>query len=189
MKSKSVNFSASNAKRSVKFASVNENSLHVAFDNNDCLFTFWANSEWSCERYTGLFAIRHVYSPAFYSLMWMHLKNYLFLHIISVAIQGFIITMYQFTYATAVYIFVQIFQKLVDPRSSRNCPLLSTTIRWLIMFSSYQLFVNVGLGTFCAVRKHITVHASHVDVRLNGAFNVLLVMAIFNWLNRKINFS
>ncbi len=30
MKSKSVNFSASNAKRSVKFASVNENSLHVA---------------------------------------------------------------------------------------------------------------------------------------------------------------
>ncbi len=30
MKSKSVNFSASNAKRSVKFASVNENSLHAA---------------------------------------------------------------------------------------------------------------------------------------------------------------
>ncbi len=29
MKSKSVNFSASNAKRSVKFASVNENSLHA----------------------------------------------------------------------------------------------------------------------------------------------------------------
>ncbi len=28
MTSKSVNFSASNAKRSVKFASVNENSLH-----------------------------------------------------------------------------------------------------------------------------------------------------------------
>ncbi len=30
MKSKSVNFSASNAKRSVKFASVNENSLLAA---------------------------------------------------------------------------------------------------------------------------------------------------------------
>ncbi len=30
MKSKSVNFSASNTKRSVKFASVNENSLHAA---------------------------------------------------------------------------------------------------------------------------------------------------------------
>ncbi len=30
---------------------------HLAFDNNDCLFTFWANSEWSCERHTGLFAI------------------------------------------------------------------------------------------------------------------------------------
>ncbi len=30
MKSKSVNFSASNAKRSVKFASVNENSVHAA---------------------------------------------------------------------------------------------------------------------------------------------------------------
>ncbi len=30
MKSKSVNFSASNAKRSVKFTSVNENSLHAA---------------------------------------------------------------------------------------------------------------------------------------------------------------
>ncbi len=30
MKSKSVNFSASNAKRSVKFASVNENSLRAA---------------------------------------------------------------------------------------------------------------------------------------------------------------
>ncbi len=30
MKSKSVNFSASTAKRSVKFASVNENSLHAA---------------------------------------------------------------------------------------------------------------------------------------------------------------
>ncbi len=29
MKSKSVNFSASNAKRSMKFASVNENSLHA----------------------------------------------------------------------------------------------------------------------------------------------------------------
>ncbi len=76
MKSKSVNFSASNAKRSVKFASVNENSLHVAFDNNDCLFTFWANSKWSCERHTGLFAIHCVYSSAFYSLMWMHLKHF-----------------------------------------------------------------------------------------------------------------
>ncbi len=72
MKSKSVNFSASNAKRSVKFASVNENSLHAAIDN-DCLFTFWANSEWSCERHTGLFAIHCVYLSAFYSLMWMHL--------------------------------------------------------------------------------------------------------------------
>ncbi len=69
MKSKSVNFSASNAKCSVKFASVNENLLHAAFDNNDCLFTFWVNSEWSCERHTGLFAIRCVYS-----LMWMHLN-------------------------------------------------------------------------------------------------------------------
>ncbi len=68
-----VNFSASNDKRSVKFASVNENSLHAAFDNNDCLFTFWANSEWSCERHTGLFAIC-VYSSVFYSLMWTHLK-------------------------------------------------------------------------------------------------------------------
>ncbi len=37
MKSKSVNFSVSNAKRSVKFASVNENSLRAALDNNDCL--------------------------------------------------------------------------------------------------------------------------------------------------------
>ncbi len=40
MKLKSVNFSASNAKCSVKFASVNENLSHAAFDNNDCLFTF-----------------------------------------------------------------------------------------------------------------------------------------------------
>ncbi len=48
MNSKSVNFSASNAKRRVKFASVNENLSHAvnenlshaAFDNNDCLFTF-----------------------------------------------------------------------------------------------------------------------------------------------------
>ncbi len=39
MKLKSVNFSASNAKRSVKFASVNEKSLHATFDK-DCLFTF-----------------------------------------------------------------------------------------------------------------------------------------------------
>ncbi len=75
MKLKSVNFSASNAKCNVKFASVNENSLHAALDNNDCLFTFWANSERSCERYTGLFAIRRVYSPVFYSLMWTHLKD------------------------------------------------------------------------------------------------------------------
>ncbi len=30
MKSKSINFSASNTKRSVKFANVNENSLHAA---------------------------------------------------------------------------------------------------------------------------------------------------------------
>ncbi len=37
MKSKSINFSASNAKRSVKFASVNKNSLHAGTDNNDCL--------------------------------------------------------------------------------------------------------------------------------------------------------
>ncbi len=40
-------------------ASVNENLLHAAFgitDKPGCLFTFWANSEWSCERYTGLFA-------------------------------------------------------------------------------------------------------------------------------------
>ncbi len=37
MKLKSVNFSASNAKHSVEFASVNENLLHAAFDNNDCL--------------------------------------------------------------------------------------------------------------------------------------------------------
>ncbi len=74
MKLKSVNFSASNAKCSVKFASMNENLSHAAFDNNDCLFTFWANSEWSCKRHTGLFAIHCVYSAAFYSLMWMHLK-------------------------------------------------------------------------------------------------------------------
>ncbi len=74
MKSKSVNFSASNAKCSVKFASVNENLLHAATDNNNCLFTFWVNSEWSCERHTGLFTIRCVYSSALYSLMWMHLK-------------------------------------------------------------------------------------------------------------------
>ncbi len=44
-------------------------------DNNDCLFTFWANSEWSCERHTGLFAICCLYLSAFYSLMWMHLKT------------------------------------------------------------------------------------------------------------------
>ncbi len=75
MKLKSVNFSASNAKCSVKFASVNENLSHAAFDNNDCLFTFWANSEWFCDRHTGLFAIRCVYSSAFYSLMWMHLES------------------------------------------------------------------------------------------------------------------
>ncbi len=74
MKLKFVNFSASNAKRSVKFASVNENSLHAALNNNNCLFTFWANSEWSFKQPTGLFAICCVYSSVFYSLMWMHIK-------------------------------------------------------------------------------------------------------------------
>ncbi len=59
----------------MKFASVNENSLHAATDNNDCLFTFWVNSEWSCEQHTGLFTIRCVYLSVFYSLMWMHLKE------------------------------------------------------------------------------------------------------------------
>ncbi len=42
-------------------------------DDNDWMFTFWANSEWSCEQHTGLFVIRCVYSSVFYSLMWMHL--------------------------------------------------------------------------------------------------------------------
>ncbi len=37
MKSKFVNFSASNARRSVKFASVNENSLHAALIMIVCL--------------------------------------------------------------------------------------------------------------------------------------------------------
>ncbi len=87
MKLKSVNFSASNAKRSLKFASVNENSLHVAFDNNDCLLferiandlvkdtqvysLFVAFIRYSLR----LFSIRCVYSSAFYSLMWMYIKE------------------------------------------------------------------------------------------------------------------
>ncbi len=50
-------------------------TLNAAWNLLDCLFTFWANSEWFCERHTGLFAIRCVYSSAFYSLMWMHLKD------------------------------------------------------------------------------------------------------------------
>ncbi len=54
-------------------------------------------------------------------------------------------------------------------------PIHSSTIWRLIMFS---LYTNIScwwmlvMETFCAVRKRVTTHTSHLDIRSNGIFMV-----------------